>query len=311
MPSDGRSMRGLLDRVRNSEVVRQFMRSPAVVGSAFVIGAYVLAAIFAPFVAPHNPFDPASLHLSEAFMPPVWLSGGSMKFLLGTDGQGRDILSSMIYGARVSLIVGMCAVVLAMVVGVVLGLFAGYLGGWIDVIVMRLVDMQLTIPAILVALMIDGIARAVVSGAQHEGLVIYILIFAIGISDWPRFAHLTRGAALVERHKDYVSAADAIGVRPLRIMFRHVLPNVTAPIMVLATIGLALAIITEATLSFLGVGLPPTQPSLGTMIRTGNGYLFSGEWWIILFPSLALVILVLAINVLGDWLRETLDPKLR
>ena len=301
----------LLHRVLASDIFYSFSHSPVTVLSAVVTAIFFLAAAFAPWVAPHNPFDPATLDLLDAFTPPAWEADGSTKFLLGTDDQGRDILSTIIYGSRVSLIVGFSAVLFSVVLGVGLGLLAGYLGGWIETVVMRMADVQLTIPAILVALMIDGVARILVPVHLRDVLAIYVLILAIGISDWPRYARVTRGAALVERNKEYVSAARVIGVHPIKIMLRHVLPNVMGPVLVLATIGLALAIITEATLSFLGVGVPPTQPSLGTLIRIGNNFLFSGEWWITLFPSIALVILVLAVNLLGDWLRDALNPKLR
>jgi peptide/nickel transport system permease protein len=301
----------VLHRMLDSDIFYSFRRSPIVVISAIVTAIYFLATGFAPWVAPHNPFDPATLDLMDAFTPPAWEEDGSTRFLLGTDDQGRDILSTIIFGSRVSLIVGFSAVTFSVVLGVGLGLLAGYLGGWVDSIVMRMADVQLTIPAILVALMIDGIARIMVPAHMRDVMAIYVLILAIGISDWPRYTRVTRGATLVERNKEYVSAARVIGVHPVKIMLRHVLPNVMGPVLVLATIGLALAIITEATLSFLGVGVPPTQPSLGTLIRVGNNFLFSGEWWITLFPSLALVILVLAVNLLGDWLRDALNPKLR
>ena len=301
----------LLQRILDSDIYYSFSHSPITILSAVVTAIFFLSAAFAPWVAPHNPFDPATLDLLDAFTPPAWEADGTSKFLLGTDDQGRDILSTIIYGSRVSLIVGFSAVLFSVVLGVGLGLLAGYLGGWIDSIVMRLADVQLTIPAILVALMIDGVARILVPVHLRDVVAIYVLILAIGISDWPRYARVTRGAALVERNKEYVSAARVIGVHPIKIMLRHVLSNVMGPVLVLATIGLALAIITEATLSFLGVGVPPTQPSLGTLIRIGNNFLFSGEWWITLFPSVALVILVLAVNLLGDWLRDALNPKLR
>ncbi len=301
----------LLQRILDSDIFYSFRHSPVTILSAVVTAIFFLSAAFAPWVAPHNPFDPATLDLLDAFTPPAWEADGTSKFLLGTDDQGRDILSTIIYGSRVSLIVGFSAVLFSVVLGVGLGLLAGYLGGWIDSIVMRLADVQLTIPAILVALMIDGVARILVPVHLRDVVAIYVLILAIGVSDWPRYARVTRGAALVERNKEYVSAARVIGVHPIKIMLRHVLPNVMGPVLVLATIGLALAIITEATLSFLGVGVPPTQPSLGTLIRIGNNFLFSGEWWITLFPSIALVILVLAVNLLGDWLRDALNPKLR
>jgi peptide/nickel transport system permease protein len=270
-----------------------------------------LAAGFAPWLAPHNPFDPATLDLMDGFTPPAWDVEGTSRFLLGTDDQGRDILSTIMHGSRVSLIVGFSAVLFSVVFGVSLGLLAGYLGGWTETVVMRMADVQLALPAILVALMIDGIARILVPVHLRDVMAIYVLIVAIGISDWPRYARVTRGSALVERSKEYVAAARVIGIHPILIIFRHVLPNVLGPVLVLATIGLALAIITEATLSFLGVGVPPTTPSLGTLIRVGNNFLFSGEWWITLFPALFLVILVLAVNLLGDWLRDALNPKLR
>jgi peptide/nickel transport system permease protein len=303
--------RGLLHRILDSDVFYSFSRSPLTIVSAIITAIFFVAAAFAPWLAPHNPFDPATLDLMDGFTSPAWTSEGTSKFLLGTDDQGRDILSTIMYGSRLSLLVGFCAVIFSVVVGVGLGLLAGYLGGWIETAVMRLADVQLTIPAILVALMVDGVARILLPVDLRDEMAVYVLILAIGISDWPRYARVTRGSALVERNKEYVSAARVIGVHPLLIMLRHVLPNVLGPVLVLATIGLALAIITEATLSFLGVGVPPTTPSLGTLIRVGNNFLFSGEWWITLFPALSLVILVLAVNLLGDWLRDALNPKLR
>ncbi len=301
----------LLHRILDSDIFYSFIRSPVTVVSAIVAAIFFFAAAFAPWVAPHNPFDPATLDLMDAFTPPAWEADGTPNFPLGTDDQGRDILSTIIYGSRVSLIVGFSAVLFSMVIGVGLGLLAGYLSGWVETIVMRMADVQLTIPAILVALMIDGVAHILLPIHLRDEMAIYVLILAIGISDWPRYARVTRGATLVERNKEYVSAARVIGVHPVKIMLSHVLPNVMGPVLVLATIGLALAVITEATLSFLGVGVPPTQPSLGTLIRVGNNFLFSGEWWITLFPSLALVTLVLSVNLLGDWLRDALNPKLR
>lgn len=303
--------RGLVHRILDSDVFYSFSRSPVTIISAVITTIIFIAAGFAPWLAPHNPFDPGSLDLMDGFTSPAWTSEGTTRFLLGTDDQGRDILSTIMYGSRVSLIVGFSAVIFSVVVGVSLGLLAGYVGGWLETAVMRLADVQLAIPAILVALMIDGIARILLPVDMRDVMAIYVLILAIGISDWPRYARVTRGSALVERNMEYVSAARVIGVHPVVIMFRHVLPNVLGPILVLATIGLALAIITEATLSFLGVGVPPTTPSLGTLIRVGNNYLFSGEWWITLFPALFLVILVIAVNLLGDWLRDALNPKLR
>ncbi len=300
-----------LHRFFDSDVFYSFRTSPVTVISFVITLVIFISAAFAPWLAPYDSFDPASVELMNAYTPPAWAEDGTSDFFLGTDDQGRDILSTLMYGSRISLLVGFSAVIFSIILGVGLGLLAGYLGGWTDIVIMRLADVQLTIPAILIALMIDGVARILVPPESRELMAIYVLIIAIGISDWPRYARVTRGAALVERNKEYVSAARVIGVNSYKIMFKHVLPNVMGPVLVLATIGLALAIITEATLSFLGVGVPPTTPSLGTLIRVGNNFLFSGEWWITLFPALGLVILVLAVNLLGDWLRDALNPKLR
>lgn len=298
-------------RFFDSDLFYSFSRNPIVVVSAIVTLIIFIVAGFAPWLAPHNPFDPASLDLMDASTPPAWLEEGTSKFMLGTDDQGRDIFSTIMFGSRVSLIVGFSAVLFSVFVGVSSGLLAGYLGGWVDTIIMRIADAQLAIPAILIALMINGVVAITMPQNLQNQMAIYVLILAIGISDWPRYARVTRGSVLVERNKEYVAAAQVIGVHPLYIMTRHVLPNIMGPVLVLGTIGLALAIITEATLSFLGVGVPPTTPSLGTMIRVGNNYLFSGEWWITLFPCISLVSLVLAVNLLGDWLRDALNPKLR
>ncbi|MFN4089897.1 MAG: ABC transporter permease [Alphaproteobacteria bacterium] len=302
---------GRFARLLDSDLFYSFRRSPLVVVAALVTVTYFVAAGFAHWLAPHDPFNPATLNLMDAFTPPAWTGDGQLTFPLGTDDQGRDLLSAIMYGTRISLVVGFAAIVFAVVLGVGLGVLSGYIGGAFETLVMRAADVQLTIPGILVALMVNGAARVALPSYAVDQLAIYVLIFAIGISDWPQFARVTRGATLVEKSKEYVAAAQVIGVHPLVIMFRHVLPNVMGPVLVLATIGLALAIIAEATLSFLGVGVPPTTPSLGTLIRVGNDYLFSGEWWITLFPALALVLLVLSVNLLGDWLRDALNPKLR
>lgn len=300
-----------LRRWYDSDLAYSFRRSPAVVISAVVALIIILAAVFAPWIAPSNPFDPAALRLMDAFTPPAWVEGGKPEFLLGTDDQGRDLLSTILYGSRISLLVGFSAIAFAAVFGTLLGVLCGYRGGLLDIAVMRLADVQLTIPSILIALMIDGVARTALPRELHHEIAIFVLIFAIGVADWPQFARVARSAALVERNKDYVAAARVIGLPPWSIIWRHVLPNTLGPVLVLATVGLALAVLAEATLSFLGVGVPPTQPSLGTLIRVGQSFLFSGEWWITFFPALTLVLLVLAVNVLGDWLRDALNPKLR
>jgi peptide/nickel transport system permease protein len=267
--------------------------------------------LFAPWIAPHNPFDLASLNLLDAFKPPSWIEEGEAQYLLGTDDQGRDMLSAIMYGARVSLLVGLSATLFATTLGVTLGLLAGYLGGKLDALLMRICDVQLTFPSILVALLIDGVVRAALPREVHDQIALFVVIFAIGISEWPKFARTVRGSTMVERNKEYVQAARVIGVTPPRIMLSHVLPNVMGPVLVIATLNLGLAILSEATLSFLGVGVPATQPSLGTLIRIGNDFLFSGEWWITIFPGVTLIAMVLSVNLLGDWLRDALNPKLR
>ena len=290
----------------------------AIIATLATLAWFVVAAL-APVISPHC-IEPVCLHLMNGLNPPAWTAGGVAEYPLGTDEQGRDILSAIFYASRISLVVGFAAVGFGMVLGVSLGVIAGYFGGWIDTLIMRLADMQLTFPSILVALLIAGVVRSVItdladrgiiSGITFEDVAVFVLIVAIGLSDWPRFARVARGATMVELNKGYVAAAKVLGLPSRRIMVVHVLPNLMGPILVIATIGLALAIISEATLSFLGVGVPPTNPSLGTLIRIGNEYLFSGEWWITLFPALALVTLVLSVNVIGDWLRDALNPKLR
>ena len=280
------------------------------IAAALIALVCVVCAVFAGWVSPHNPFDLAALELGDARLPPAWSAEGSSKYLLGTDDQGRDILSAVIYGARISLIVGLVSVVLSVVVGVVLGLLAGFFGGWLDSFLMRVCDVMLSFPPILVALLIAGVGRALFPGA-HESLAFGVLIVKISLTGWVQYARTVRGSTLVERNKEYVQAARVTGVAPMRIMLRHVLPNVLGPVTVLATIQVATAIITEATLSFLGVGVPPTSPSLGTLISIGNQYLFSGEWWITVFPGLMLVLIALSVNLLGDWLRDALNPRLR
>jgi peptide/nickel transport system permease protein len=271
----------------------------------------IAAAVLAPWVSPHNPLDLATVDLLDAELPPAWADGGQAAFLLGTDNQGRDVLSSVVYGLRISLLVGVASVAFAMVLGTAFGLVSGYVGGWVDAAIMRVADVQLSFPAILIALLIDGVTRSVLPRGRHEELAVFVLVLAIGLATWVQFARTVRAATAVESSKEYVQAARIIGIHPLLVMLRHVLPNVMGPVLVIATINLALAILAEATLSFLGVGLPPTAPSLGTLIRVGNEFLFSGLWWISIFPALTLVLLVLSVNLLGDWLRDALNPKLR
>lgn len=303
--------RGLLHRILDSDLWYSFTRSPVIVLAAVVTLLYIVLAFSAPLLAPHTPFDPSSLDLMDVETPPMWMDGGESRFPLGTDTQGRDMLSAMMYGSRLSLVVGFSAVALSVLLGVGLGVMASYVGGWCDALAMRVADVQLTLPSILVALLVDGVVRSMLAREVMEEMAVYVIIFAIGISSWPQYARVTRGVTLVEKNKEYVAAARVMGIHPALIMLRHILPNVMGPVLVIATIGLALAVITEATLSFLGVGMPPTTPSLGTLIRTGQQFLYSGLWWITFFPAGALVILVLAVNLLGHWLRDALNPKLR
>jgi peptide/nickel transport system permease protein len=298
-------------RVTDHDIFYSFTRSPVTILACFATLVILLSSVFAPWLTPHDPFNPASLDLMEAFTPPVWIEDGTWKYPLGTDDQGRDILSTIMYGNRISLIVGFFAVLFSMLIGVTLGTVSGYVGGWFEVVTMRLADAQLTVPPILIALLVDGVARTTLPRELQEDMAIYVLIFSIGIAAWPQYARVTRSGAMVERNKEYIAAAQVIGIRPVRIMLGHIVPNVMGPTLVMATIGVALAVIIEATLSFLGIGVPPTTPSLGTLIRIGNDFLFSGEWWITIFPVVALVVLVLAVNLIGDWLRDTFNPKLR
>lgn len=297
-------------RFWDGDVAWSWRHSPVAIVSTAVLLLLIVASFGAPWVAPHNPFDLATLNLLDALKPPAWESGGDSLHLLGTDSQGRDLLSAIMYGMQVSLLIGIASVLLSMFLGIVLGLLAGYLGGRVDAYIMRVADVQLSFPAILIALLIDGVARAVVPKDMHEIIAFPVLVFAIALAGWPQYARTVRGSTMVEKNREYVQAARVIGISSPVIMFRHVLPNVLGPVLVLATVHLATAIITEATLSFLGVGVPPTSPSLGTLIRIGNDFLFSGEWWITIFPGVALVVLVLAVNLLGDWMRDALNPRL-
>jgi peptide/nickel transport system permease protein len=315
-PSAGARIADALRRFFGSDVFYSFRRSPVTIIAFIVTVLLFVMALFAPWLAPHNTSNVASLNLMDARLPPYGFTDafgteGSARFLLGTDDQGRDILSAIMFGLQISLGVGFASVILAAIFGTALGLLSGYIGGKLDSLIMRIADVQLTFPAILIALLIDGIIGTVMSRAMHEELKILVLILAIAASQWVNFARTVRGSTLVEKNKEYVQAARVIGVHPLKIMLRHVLPNVMGPVLVIATLSLALAVLTEATLSFLGVGMPVTHPSLGTLIRIGQQYIFSGEWWMTIYPSLALVIIVLAVNLLGDWLRDALNPKLR
>ena len=303
-------MKGALATFWDGDLAWSWRHTPVAVVATIILLVMLVSAFGAGWIAPHNPFDLATIDLMDALKPPVWHLDGTGKYLLGTDSQGRDLLSAIMYGTRVSLLIGLASVALAMLIGIVLGLVSGYVGGRTDALIMRVADVQLSFPAILIALLIDGVARAVVPKEMHEIIAFPVLVGAIALAGWPQYARTVRGSTLVEKNREYVQAARVIGISKPVIMFRHVLPNVLGPVTVLATVHLATAIITEATLSFLGVGVPPTSPSLGTLIRIGNDFLFSGEWWITIFPGVALVLLVLSVNLLGDWLRDALNPRL-
>jgi peptide/nickel transport system permease protein len=302
---------GLWARILNHDLTYQFFRSPVTVVATIVSLVLIIAALCAPWLATMNPFDPKQVLLMDANIPPVWIDGGDPRFIFGTDDQGRDLYSAILYGLRVSLAIGAGGVILAAFIGITLGLTAGYFGGRIDAVIMRIADVQLTFPAILIALLVNGVVQALAKGSSREAWAFSVLILSIGLSFWVQYARTIRGSTLIEKNKDYIHAAKLVGQPTIMIMLRHLLPNVIGPTLVILTINMGLAIITEATLSFLGVGLPPTQPSLGTLISIGNKYLFSGDWWIVTFPGVTLAVFVLSINLIGDWLRDALNPRLQ
>ncbi len=305
-------MRAVLKRWWDSDIAWAWRRAPVAIVATVMLALLLIGSFGAGWVAPHNPFDLTKVELLDALLPPAWSPNGQSTYLLGTDGQGRDLYSAILYGTRISLLMGVASVLLSMLIGIVLGLISGYAGGRkVDAFIMRIADVLLSFPSILIALLIDGVARAAVPRELHEIMAFPVLIGAIALTGWLQYARTVRGSTLVERNNEYVQAARVIGVKPLPvIMFRHVLPNVLGPVLVLATVQVASAILTEATLSFLGVGVPPTAPSLGTLIRIGNDFLFSGEWWITIWPSATLVLMALSVNLLGDWLRDALNPRL-
>ncbi|SFT54325.1 ABC transporter permease [Mesorhizobium sp. YR577] len=311
MTMDANQKLKFLPALRDSDVWYKFTASPLTVAAALIALAMIVCAVLAPWIAPHDPFDPQSIDLMNSLIPPVWSSDGSWDFILGTDDQGRDLLSAILYGARISILVGFVSVGFAVIVGLMAGLISGYIGGVLDTVIMRIVDIQMTFPAIMVALLVDGITRSMLPKDQHDSLAIFVIIFSLGLSIWPQIARTVRASTMVEKNREYVQAARVMGRSAPVIMLRHVMPNVLGPVLVIATINLGVAILGEATLSFLGVGISASEPSLGTLIRIGNNFLFSGERWIVLFPGLMLALLVLSVNLLGDWLRDVLDPKLR
>ncbi len=301
----------LLTRLRQSDLWYSFTRQRSAVFAAILLAVLILSAFTAPLYAPQNPFDPAQLELWNAEIPPIWLEGGQWPYLLGTDTQGRDILSAILYGSRISILIGIASVVFALLIGIGSGLAAGYYGGFVENALMRVGDILLSIPTILIAILVSAIVRELLPPSLRDVGAAGVLVLAIVLSGWVQYARTVRAQTAVERRKEYVQAAQLLKVPARRIMFSHILPNTLTPILVAATLNFGMAILTEATLSFLGIGMPPSQPSLGTLIRLGNQFLFSGMWWIVLFPVLQLCLLVVSVNLLGDWLRDALNPKLR
>lgn len=301
----------MLYRLWDNDGFWLFRRRPAAIIAALVAIAILIGAIFAPWLVSSNPYDLASFSLMDGLLPPMWEEFGTSKFPLGTDDQGRDMVAAILYGARLSMLIGIMAMAIALVLGVSLGLIAGYYGGRLDAIIMRVADVQLALPAILTALLIDGIARGILPSDVHQELRVVVLTTAIALSLWVNFARTARASVFVEKNKEYVQAAMIMGQHPIRVMLWHILPNIMGPLLVIMTVDLASAILLEATLSFLGIGLPADSPSLGTLIRIGMSFLLSGEWWILWVPTMFLVALVVSINILGDFLRDVFNPRLR
>lgn len=300
----------MLNRIR-SEFWFQFLSSPVTVVSAIIIMVIVLACVFANWVAPHTPFDPATLSIMDNNLPPAWMSGSDPRFVLGTDIQGRDVLSAMLYGGRISLMVGLGAVALSAAIGMTIGLLSGYFGGLTDTILMRIAEIQFAFPPILIALLFNGILKTTLPAHLFAQAAVPIMILAIGLAGWVQFARIVRSSVLVQRSQDYVTSCRAIGLPTMTILLRHITPNVLSPVLVLAMLQIAVAIVTEATLSFLGLGTPLTEPSLGALIQIGSQYLFSGIWWVVIFPGAMLLIMVIAFNLVADWVRDFLNPRLR
>ncbi|MCK8602986.1 ABC transporter permease [Syntrophobacteraceae bacterium DRH4] len=297
-------------KMQQSYFLHSFLRDPLAVGSLFILLLLVIASFGAPLIAPHNPYDTTTIDILDSELPPIWLEKSDSRFLLGTDSQGRDMLSTMLYGMRVSIIIGLGAVFLQAVMGILIGLVAGYKGKRLDAFLMRLADVQLSFSTYMVAIFFGALFQAAFGMGMYEEFAIPLLIFIIGFAEWPQYARTVRASVMAEKKKEYVEAARVIGLRPGRIMWRHILPNTLTSVLVISTVQVANAIMSEAALSFIGLGMPVTRPSLGSLIKAGFDYIFSGSWWITLFPGLALVLLILSVNLLGDWLRDFLNPKL-
>ena len=294
----------------DSDFLYRFRRDKVAIASFSTLMLLVLLSFSAPLIAPFDPYDPTQIDIMDSDMPPAWQAGGDPRFTLGTDAQGRDMLSTMLYGTRISITIGLFAVLLQLVLGISLGLTAGYFGGRVDSFLMRLADIQLSFSTLMVAIVALAVFQASFGTELYNELAIFMLILVIGIAEWPQYARTVRASVLAEKKKEYVDAVRVIGLGSRRIMFRHILPNTLSPILVISTVQVANAIMSEAALSFLGLGMPVNQPSLGSLINSGFEYILSGSWWITAFPALVLVLLVLVSNLLGDWLRDALNPKL-
>lgn len=299
-----------LSQIWQSNMMYSFRRNPLAIVSFVIFMVIAVLAFFAPLIAPFDPYDPASIDIMNSEMPPFWVAGADPAFSLGTDDQGRDLWSTILYGTRLSLIIGVCAVALQAFLGIIIGLTAGYVGGRVDSILMRLADIQLSFSTLMVAIIFLAVTQAMFGSETFNRYAIYFLIVVIGVAEWPQYARTVRATVLAEKKKEYVDSARVLGFGPIRIMFRHILPNSLSPIFVISTVQVANAIISEASLSFLGLGMPPSQPSLGSLISSGFDYIFSGSWWITAIPGVVLVVLVLVVNLLGDWMRDVLNPKL-
>ena len=303
-------MNATVRRFAQSNFLYNFGRDKVAMVSFAILATFVILAFAAPLIAPYNPYDQTTIDIMDSEIPPVWQDGGEPRFLLGTDAQGRDMLSTILYGTRISIIIGVCAVVLQMFLGITIGLVSGYVGGRIESFFMRLADIQLSLSTLMLAIVALAIFQAAFSAEAYENLAIVMLILVIGFAEWPQYARTIRASVLAEKKKEYVDAARVIGLGAPAIMFRHILPNTLSPLLVISTVQVANAIISEAALSFLGLGMPVTKPSLGSLINSGFEFIFSGSWWITTIPSVVLIALILCINLLGDWLRDALNPKI-
>ncbi|MCW8329482.1 ABC transporter permease [Photobacterium sp. SDRW27] len=298
------------ERFKKSDILYYFLKDKVAMFSFAVFMVFVVSAVLAPWVAPTNPYDLSSIDIMDSELPPSWMEEGDSRFLLGTDDQGRDIFSTILYGSRLSLTIGLLAVGLQLILGVVIGLSAGYFGGRVDSFLMRFADVQLSFSTMMVAIIVSAIFRTALGAEMFAQYAVVMLVVIIGVAEWPQYARTVRASVLAEKKKEYVEAARVMGFKAPRIMFRHILPNCLSPILVISTVQVANAIMSEAALSFLGLGLPVDQPSLGSLISIGFNYIFSGSWWITAFPGFVLVALVLVINLLGDWLRDVFNPKI-